>query len=396
MIDFDTARAQLLAAARSPVCSEMVALQDADGRVLAADVIAPLAVPGFDNSAMDGYALNVADLNVATHVLPVVARIAAGDAAQPLPVGCAARIFTGAPIPAGCNVVEMQENCHVEGDTLHVDKALRAGQHIRRMGEDIAKDAVVLPRGERLNPAALALLASMGIAEVCVYTPLKVALLNTGNELAEPGQPLQPGQIYNSNRYALTGLLRRLGCELTVAGLVTDDFAATRDQLAHLAESHDVVMTTGGVSVGEEDHVKAAVQALGELHVWKIAIKPGKPFAYGKIANADFIGLPGNPVSSFVTFLMLVRPFLLARSGVRAVMPQVLQLPAGFTWKKASDRREFLRAKLDDDGRLQLHPNQGSGVMTSLAWADGLVELPAGETVAENQRVRFLPLTGLV
>ncbi|MBE9608735.1 molybdopterin molybdotransferase MoeA [Chitinilyticum piscinae] len=396
MLDFDTALARLLAAARSPSRSESVVLAAADGRVLAADVIAPLAVPGFDNSAMDGYAFNVADFAAAPATYPVVARIAAGDAPQPLPPGCAARIFTGAPIPSGCNAVEMQENCDLQGDTLQISKPLRAGQHIRRAGEDIAHGAVVLARGERLNPAALALLASIGVAEVSVYAPLKVALINTGDELVEPGQPLAAGQIYNSNRYALTGLLQRLGCELTVAGLVADDFGRTRSELARLAASHDVVISTGGVSVGEEDHVKAAVQALGELNVWKIAIKPGKPFAFGRIADADFIGLPGNPVSAFVTFLLLVRPFLLARSGAGKITPQAWQLPAGFAWTKAGDRREFLRVKLGDDGRLQLYPNQGSGVMTSLAWADGLVDLPAGQTIAENASVRFLPLSGLL
>lgn len=396
MLDFDTALGQLLAAARRQTQTETVPLAGADGRVLAADVIAPLAVPGFDNSAMDGYALNVPDFAAAPHAYPVVARIAAGDVPAPLLPGTAARIFTGAPIPAGCNAVEMQENARLQGDTLHLERAPRAGQHIRRTGEDIASGAVVLHAGHRLEPAALALLASLGITEVSVFVPLKVALLNTGDELVEPGQPLAPGQIYNSNRYALAALLQRLGCELTIAGLVADDFESTRSELARLASSHDVVISTGGVSVGEEDHVKAAVQALGELNVWKIAIKPGKPFAFGRIADADFIGLPGNPVSAFVTFLMLVRPFLLARSGAAQTASVALPLPAGFAWPKAGDRREFLRVKLGDDGRVLLYPHQGSAVMTSLAWADGLVDLPAGQTVAAGDIVRYLPLAGLL
>ncbi|WP_157670230.1 gephyrin-like molybdotransferase Glp [Chitinibacter sp. GC72] len=404
MLDFESALEQLLAQAHPVTTIETVALADALGRVLADDLSSTINVPGFDNSAMDGYALHVPDFACPPEQYPVVQRIAAGEVGVTLAAGEAARIFTGAPIPAGANAVAMQEVCTVNDGQLSVDLVLQDGANIRRIGDDIAAGAVILTRGSVLTPAMIGLAASVGVAELPVMAPLRVALLSTGDELVEPGQPLGGGQIYNSNRYVLINALKALGCVVSDLGIVADDRSATIEALKTAAETHDVLMTSGGVSVGEEDHVKAAVEYLGELNLWKIAIKPGKPFAYGKvdrsdsfgrIGGCDFIGLPGNPVSALVTFLMLVRPFILARQGVRQVLPTRLPLIANFDWKKAGDRREFLRARLNSFGQVELFAKQGSGVLTSMVWGDGLVDLPAGQTIARGDVVSYLPFTAL-
>ncbi len=395
MLDFDTALANLLAAARRITEIESVPLLAANGRVLAQDLIAPIDVPGFDNSAMDGYALNIADFAVPPTDFVISQRIAAGEVGTNLAAGEAARIFTGAPIPAGANAVAMQEVCSVSNGRVSVAMNLKNGANIRRAGEDIAAQSVVLAAGTRLGAAEIGLAASIGVPTLPVVRALKVALLSTGDELVEPGTDLGAGQIYNSNRYAINTLLQTLGCVVTDFGIVADDREATIALLKTASAEHDVVMTSGGVSVGEEDHVKAAVEYLGSLDLWKIAMKPGKPFAHGRIGEADFIGLPGNPVSSFVTFLMLVRPFLLARLGVAAVEPVRLPLIAAFDWKKAGDRREFLRVRLNSAGQVELFPRQGSGVLTSMVWSDGLVDLPAGQTIAAGDVVSYLPLSGL-
>jgi molybdopterin molybdotransferase len=312
-----------------------------------------------------------------------------------LAAGEAARIFTGAPIPAGANAVAMQEVCSVSDGRVSVAMSLKNGANIRRAGEDIAAQSVVLAAGTRLGAAEIGLAASIGVPTLPVVRPLKVALLSTGDELVEPGADLGAGQIYNSNRYAIHTLLQSLGCVVTDFGIVADDREATIELLKTASAEHDVVMTSGGVSVGEEDHVKAAVEYLGKLDLWKIAMKPGKPFAHGRIGETDFIGLPGNPVSSYVTFLMLVRPFLLARQGVTAITPTSLPLIAAFDWKKAGDRREFLRVRLNNAGQVELFPRQGSGVLTSMVWSDGLVDLPAGQTIAAGDVVSYLPLSAL-
>ncbi|WP_348946135.1 gephyrin-like molybdotransferase Glp [Chitinibacter sp. FCG-7] len=404
MLDFDSALAQLIAQARVVTTTETVPLADALGRVLASDLTSAINVPGFDNSAMDGYALHVPDFACPPEQYPVVQRIAAGEVGMALKPGEAARIFTGAPIPAGANAVAMQEVCSVNDGQLTVNIALQDGANIRRIGDDIAAGAVILTRGSVLSPAMIGLAASVGVAELPVMASLRVALLSTGDELVEPGQPLAGGQIYNSNRYVLINALKVLGCAVTDLGIVPDDRAATIAALQAAAESHDILLTSGGVSVGEEDHVKAAVEYLGELNLWKIAIKPGKPFAYGKlnkqdsygrIGGCDFIGLPGNPVSALVTFLMLVRPFILARQGVQQIQPTRLPLIADFDWKKAGDRREFLRVRLNAAGRLELFAKQGSGVLTSMVWGDGLVDLPAGQTIARGDVVTYIPFAGL-
>ena len=393
MLDFDTALANLLAAARQITDVETVPLLAANGRVLAQDIVAPIDVPGFDNSAMDGYALNIADFAAPPSDFLISQRIAAGEVGTSLAAGEAARIFTGAPIPAGANAVAMQEVCSVSDGRMSVAMSLKNGANIRRAGEDIAAQAVVLAAGTRLGAAEIGLAASIGVPTLPVVRPLKVALLSTGDELVEPGTDLGAGQIYNSNRYAINTLLQTLGCEVTDFGIVADDRAATIELLKTASAEHDVVITSGGVSVGEEDHVKAAVEYLGMLDLWKIAMKPGKPFAHGQIGEADFIGLPGNPVSSFVTFLMLVRPFLLARQGVQQLEPVRLPLIAAFDWKKAGDRREFLRVRVNSAGQIELFPRQGSGVLTSMVWSDGLLDLPAGQTIAAGDVVSYLPLS---
>jgi molybdopterin molybdotransferase len=400
----DEALAELLAHAAPLPDVDHVSTFDADGRVLAADLRSDLQVPPLDNSAMDGYAMRCADAPADGAVLPVSQRIAAGAVGTPLAAGSAARIFTGAPVPAGADAVVMQEDCELLDDgRIRVRRAPRPGLAIRRAGEDIALGAVVLARGTRLSPAALGLAASIGLATLPVARRPRVALFSTGDELVMPGAvapaDMRPGAIYNSNRYFLRSLLQRLGCEVHDLGVVPDQRDATVAALREASQHSDLILTSGGVSVGEEDHVKPAVQALGRLDLWQIAIKPGKPFAYGRIDRAQgachFIGLPGNPVSSLVTFLVLVRPFLLALQGAAHLHPPALSLPAHFDWPRADRRREFLRARRNDQGGLDLFANQGSGVLTSTVWGDGLVDTAPGQTIARGDMVRFLPFGDL-
>ncbi|MDN0083127.1 molybdopterin molybdotransferase MoeA [Crenobacter sp. SG2305] len=395
-LSVDQARAWLLERARPLAGSESVELLAAAGRVLAEAVTATLNVPPHDNSAMDGYALRLADFGQA---LPVSQRIPAGSVPTPLQAGTIARIFTGAPIPMGADAVIMQEQAEVQEDgRVLLSGNPEVGQNIRRAGEDIADGQVVLQAGQRLGPADLGLVASLGIAKLTVRRALTVAAFFTGDELTEPGQPLAAGKIYNSNRYWLITSLAALGCRVIDLGIIPDNLAATRAALAKAASEADVVITCGGVSVGEEDHVKAAVEAEGELTLWKIAMKPGKPLAYGRIGTADFIGLPGNPVSGFVTFEVLVKAFLAVRQGGEAAEAVATErLPAAFQWDKPDARREeFIRVRRElVDGHLQLvtYPNQGSGVLMSCAWAEGLVRLAPGQRVSPGELLDFLPLT---
>jgi len=392
----DDALSELLQSAAPLTEAETVDTFDADGRVLALDLVSALQVPPQDNSSMDGYALRCADLLQPSTILPVTQRIAAGSAAMALAPMSAARIFTGAPIPAGADAVVMQEDCEeLDGDKVRIKGVALAGQWIRRGGEDIRAGSIVLPRGERLKPASLGLAASIGMSRLPVVRRPRVALFSTGDELVMPGQvapeQMKPGTIYNSNRFFLRALLMRFGCEVTDLGIVPDRFEATLQALQKAAQSHDLILTSGGVSVGEEDHVKPAVQTLGSLDLWQIAIKPGKPFAFGRVQGAHFIGLPGNPVSSYVTFLLLVRPFLLKLQGARIFAAASLAVPAHFTWARADRRREFLRARRNAAGGLDLFDNQSSGVLTSAVWGDGLVDNPPGKTIGFGDIVRFIP-----
>jgi molybdopterin molybdotransferase len=402
----DAALAELLAFGAVLPGVESVSTFDADGRVLAQDVLSELHVPPQDNSAMDGYAVRCADvaqaIAQAQEVLPVTQRITAGSAGAALAPMSAARIFTGAPIPAGADAVVMQEDCEVlkdddglEGAKVRIKSVPALGQWIRRAGEDVTLGATVLSKGERLTPASLGLAASIGMNLLPVVRRPRVALFSTGDELVMPGDvapgQMKPGAIYNSNRFFLRALLLRLGCQVSDLGIVPDRLEATVQALQGAAQHHDLILTSGGVSVGEEDHIKPAVQSLGSLDLWQIAIKPGKPFAYGRVQDAHFIGLPGNPVSSFVTFLLLVRPFLLTLQGAMDVAPESIAIPAHFTWARADKRREFLRARRNAAGGLDLFANQSAAVLTSAVWGDGLVDNPSGQTIAHGDVVRFIP-----
>jgi len=379
---------------------EQVSTFEADGRVLAQDLVAGLTVPPRDNSAMDGYAVRLAECT-GDVVLPVSQRIPAGTVGQPLAAGTVARIFTGAQVPDGADAVVMQEDTEaIAGDGLgqvRIRPVPRPGQNIRRAGEDVQAGATVLARGERLTPQALGLAASIGFAKLPVVRRPRVALLSTGDELVMPGEvppeQMRPGAIYNSNRFFMRGLLQRLGCEVQDLGLVPDRLDATIDALRAAAARNNLIITTGGVSVGEEDHVRAAVQALGKLDLWLVAMKPGKPFAYGRIGDTHIAGLPGNPVSSFMTFLLLVRPFLLALQGASRTAPQAVGMRADFDWPRPDKRREFLRVRTTAKGGLALFANQGSGVLTSTVWGDGVVDNPGGQAIARGDTVRFLPFS---
>ncbi|MQT38714.1 MAG: Molybdopterin molybdenumtransferase [Pseudomonas helleri] len=392
LMPVEVALAQLLALAEAaPICdSESVLLADSDGRVLADDLVASLDLPPWPNSAMDGYALNLADWS--GEPLPVSQRIFAGQAPEPLTPGTCARIFTGAPVPQGADCVEMQENAQVQADErVLFTEALTVGQNIRPQGQETTVGETVLTAGTRLGPIEQGLAASLGCATLKVIRRVKVAVLSTGDELIEPGQPLGPGQIYNSNRVVLCSWLKRMGCEVVDAGILPDDLPATRQRLAELG-AVDLILSTGGVSVGEADFLGIALREEGELALWKLAIKPGKPLTFGHFRGVPVIGLPGNPASTLVTFALLARPYLLRRQGVQAVAPLKFQVPAGFVWAKPGNRREYLRGRLDQ-GRAIIYKNQSSGVLRSAAWADGLVEVLEGSTLAEGDGVGFIPLS---
>jgi molybdopterin molybdotransferase len=403
MLSLDEAVARLLArvAAPDPAHAEAVSTFDALGRVLAADVSSLIDVPPADNSEMDGYAVRVEDVPGAGTVLPVGQRIAAGSVGTPLQPGTAARIFTGAQIPPGADAVVMQELCTVVEARVRIDALPRPGQAIRRRGEDVRRGDVVLAAGHRLTPQSLGMAASVGAASLQVARRPRVALFSTGDELAMPGDTLKPGAIYNSNRFTLRGLIGSMGADCEDLGIVPDRLDATRDALKRAAAGNDLIVTCGGVSVGEEDHLKPAVEREGRLDLWQVAIKPGKPLAFGEVFRADgssawFIGLPGNPVSSFVTFLFAVRPVLLRLQGAGELAPRPITLRADFAWPKADRRREFLRVRRNDAGGLDLFGHQGSAVLTSTIWADGLVDNPGGTTIAPGDLVRYLPFAEML
>ncbi|WP_366929182.1 molybdopterin molybdotransferase MoeA [Herbaspirillum rubrisubalbicans] len=398
----------LLAAAVPVEQSESIDTLDACGRVLAVPVTATINVPGMDNSQMDGYAVRAADCVSGDTRLRVSQRIPAGHVGQALEPGTAARIFTGAMMPEGADAVVMQEACEADGEHVVIRHVPKAGEWVRPIGEDIRQGSIILAAGTRLRAQELGLAASIGQAQLQVVRPVRVAVFFTGDELTMPGQPLKPGGIYNSNRFLLRGLLQQLGCQVSDYGIVPDSLEATRQTLREAAREHDLIITSGGVSVGEEDHVKPAVQAEGRIKLWQIAMKPGKPLAFGQVrrgqgveeggSEAFFLGLPGNPVASFVTFLLFVRPFLLRLQGLprEAVLPQPVAMRADFDWPRADRRQEFLRVRRNAQGGLDLFPSQGSAVLTSTAWADGLVDNPPGQTIAAGDMVQFLAFDHLL
>jgi len=397
---YDEALALLLGHARPVLRHEHVALHDALGRVLAAPVVSRIDVPGWDNSAMDGYAVRSADLAGDGPRLRVAQRIAAGTAGAGLEAGTAARIFTGAPVPPGADTVVIQEACERDGDFVSIRQVPKVGANIRRAGEDIRAGADVIAAGTRLGPAHLGLAASVGVAELAVRERLRVALFCSGDELVMPGQPLGPGQIYNSNQFTAAALLRALGCEVVNLGIVEDSLDATCEALSRGAAAADLVLATGGVSVGEEDHVKPAVERLGSLDLWKIAIRPGKPLAFGRIGDTPFIGTPGNPVSLFVTFVLFARPFILRMQGRGDVDPVVVPAVSDFDWPKPDKRREYVRARLEaaEGGvaRVKIHPSRSSAVLSSVAWASGLAVIPEGRVLERGDPIDFLPFSELL
>lgn len=397
MLSVAEAQAFMLGAARPVAEVELVDTMRANGRVLATAQTSTLNVPERDNTQMDGYAVRASDCASGAASLPVSQRIAAGHVGQPLQPGTAARIFTGALIPDGADCVVMQEQCSVLDGVVTVNHVPHAGQWVRRQGEDIRAGGVILGAGRRLRSQEMGLAASVGLAQVPVLRKLRVAVFFTGDELAMPGEPLAPGAVYNSNRFTLRGLLENLGCEITDLGIVPDSLEATKAVLRQAAQGNDLIITSGGVSVGEEDHIKPAVEAEGRLNMWQIAVKPGKPLAFGEVQDAFFVGLPGNPVSSFVTFLLFVRPFILRLQGVAgSLAPRSYQLPAAFERLKADKRNEFLRARVNDDGELELFANQSSGVLTSTVWGDGLIDCPPGLSIARGDMLRFIPFNELL
>ncbi|MDA1370020.1 MAG: molybdopterin molybdotransferase MoeA [Proteobacteria bacterium] len=380
--------------------TESVALLEATGRVLAEDLVASVNVPPHANSAMDGYAVQTADLAVDAAVLHVTQRIVAGRVGLPLAAGEAARIFTGAPLPEGADAVVMQENCVLNGDRVEILQIPEPGDNVRRAGEDVRAGEVLLPAGHRLRAQDIGLAASTGLTELSVKRKLRVALMTTGDELVAPGTELKEGQIYNSNFFAIFALLKSLHAEVIELGVIEDDFVSTRQALEEAADQVDCIISTGGVSVGDEDHVKAAVEAVGQLELWSLAIKPGKPFASGKVLDAQFFGLPGNPVSAFVTFVLLVRPCLLTMLGCNKTLPATFLVPAGFACGESGQRQEYIRAYLKRfaSGATKLVPfdNQSSGVAASLSRADGLAIIPPYTSIAKGDDLEFISFAELL
>lgn len=406
MLTAQQALDHLLSHAKPVHENENISVQAALGRVLAENVQSLVDVPPLDNTSMDGYAVRTADTASSGQVLRVAQRIPAGSVGTQLEQGTAARIFTGAPIPPGADAVVMQEDCAIpEGSTdqVRVNAVPMVGQWIRRRGEDLSAGKTALSAGIYLRPQELGVAASAGLTHLNVKRRVRVAAFFTGDELALPGEPLKPGGIYNSNRDTLLACLRSLGCDASDLGIVPDRLDATREALRRASKDHDLIITSGGVSVGEEDHIKPAVTAEGRLDLWQIAIKPGKPLAFGAVRKSDqaddeawFIGLPGNPVSSFVTFLLFVRPFILKLQGRDSVATSSYFVRADFDWLKADRRNEFLRVKMNEQGGLDLFPNQSSGVLTSASWGDGLVDCPPGQAIHKGDLVKYIPFDALL
>lgn len=393
MISYAEALERLLRAAKPVEDTETIPLLYSTNRVIAHDVVSPISVPGWDNSQMDGYAVRAEDLagaDAASVCLPVSERITAGSVGGKLEPGTVARIFTGAPLPEGADAVVPQEDVEVTPEGARFMKAVKPGAWVRRTGSDVTVGSTVLEAGSRLTPGAIGMLASIGRAYVTVRRRVRVGIFFSGDELVQPGEPLPPGGIYNSNRFTMRSLLMMLGCEVIDLGNIPDSLDATVRALEKASDSADVILSTGGMSVGEEDHIKPAVERLGKLDLWRVNLKPGKPLAFGHVCDVPFIGLPGNPVSGFVVFLMMARPFLLRRMGLSTVDLKALEIRADFDWI-AGDREEFLRVRRNDAGGLDLYPTQNSQVLSSCAWADGLADIAPGRSVKRGDLVRYYP-----
>lgn len=401
MKTFDEALDALLSKAVLTTQTEALPIESVLGRILAQNITSALNVPPHHNSMMDGYALCASDAEAmkSGDVFKISQRIAAGSIGQCLEPGTVARIFTGAAMPDGADSVIMQEEAtETEGGVKFSTPSFQPAQNVRHIGEDISEGAVVLSKGHKLRAQDLGLIASIGIAQVLVFQPLTIATFTTGDELLEPGETAEAGKIYNANRYILAGLIPRLGFQLIDLGRVADTLEATVEALKQAASVADVVITTGGVSVGDEDHIKSAVEQVGHLDLWKVKMKPGKPIAYGEVAGKPFIGLPGNPVSAFSTFNLFARPFLLKMQGQQSVQLQPLWLKADFNWSKKGFRRDFVRAQLENRGQetvVTLFSNQGSGVLTSTVWADGLAVIPEDSTVSQGDYVAYYPFNDM-
>ena len=396
--------AKLMAAQVPPVKeTEIVKLKDALGRVATEDVKARIALPSFDNSAVDGYAVRHGDIAPSGDTqFRIVEEIFAGEKpSKALAAGEAARIFTGAPMPAGADTVYMQEDCKVEGNFVTVPPGLKIGANRRLPGEDLKEGAIAIPKGRRLKPQDVALLAAVGVAKIKVRRRVRVAVFSTGNEIVEPGKKLKAASLYDANRFLLLGLLEKLGAKTSDLGILADDKKKLAEKIGKAAKTHDLVLTTGGVSTGEADHVKAAVEKLGKLVFWRIAIKPGRPVAMGVISGAAFAGLPGNPVAAFVTFAHIVRPLLLRLMGANAEPFTALPVRAGFDYKKKKDRREYVRVSLRsaEGGALIAfkHPQEGAGVITSLTETDGFAELREDvAAVKKGETIGFISYAALI
>jgi molybdopterin molybdotransferase len=400
LIPVDEAIIRLLDQAPPPPLVQRISLDQAMGRVLAADIHSPVNLPAWDNSAMDGYALRAADLPAEGGGLAMAGRIAAGDqASSPLLAQQTVQIFTGAPLPPGADTVVPQERCRIDGERVWFPPVC-VGDHVRQEGEEVRRGQLLLKAGKRLRAQEIGLLAGAGIARVEVYRPLQVCLLSSGNELREPGDVLAPGQIYNSNRYCLAALLRGWGVEVHDYGVMADELAASRHALSLASSECDLLLSSGGVSVGEEDHLKQAIEELGSVDFWRLAMQPGKPLAFGAVAGKPWIGMPGNPSAALITALVVVRPFLLRAQGMTDVMPRPLAVPAGFDWLQRNKRRQYLRAKLapgaDGQMTVALHPQQSSAMLTAACWADGLAVIECEQQVRKHDNVMFLSFADLM
>lgn len=404
LLSTDKALTTLINAAKAISTTELLTLDKALGRVLSANICANINVPGFDNSAMDGYAIHLKEDQINTpgvRSFEITDRIPAGATGAELQPGCAARIFTGAPIPKGTNTVIMQEECEVsaDGHSIETWRPLSLNENIRPMGNDIQSGNVILTKGSLLKAQDIALAASVGINALEVFSKIRVGIFFTGDELVEPGHELKPGQIYDSNRYALVAMLTNLGCDINNLGRIKDTLEDTISALDSLQTQCDLIITTGGVSVGEEDHVKPAVEKLGELNLWRIKMKPGKPLAFGQIGQSAFIGLPGNPVSAMVTFLLFARPFIKKTQGCANYLNAHFKVAVNFDWHKAKPRREFVRVKLDQStlpATVSQYPKQGSDVLSSMVWADGFAEIPEDSILKSGEMVNFYPFNEMI